>query len=385
MSEDPEQEYFADGITEDIITQLCRFRSLFVISRHSSFTYKGRSVRAQDIGTDLGVRYVTEGSVRKAGTRVRVTAQLVDAATGNHIWAERYDRELDDIFVLQNELTETIVAAIEPEISSAERERVLRKPARNLDAWDFYQRGLWHHLAFSTREDNEKAGKLFLKALELDPGFSLAYSGLAEQLRRKFMMAWTTELEATRKEVLRVARRAVAADGHDPQARYALGRAYGLRGDYQAAIAELEEALDLNPNLALAWFALGLTLTWSGQANDALAPLQRAIQQSPRDPHRMNFELMTGVAYFMLAEYEEAIVWFSRSCRHTSTTFWSHIGLATTYAAFDRMEESRTSLQDALNIKPNLSITLVEELLRGQRSEYNEPYLSGLRKAGLPE
>ena len=281
-------------------------------------------------------------------------------------------------------MTETIAAAIEPQISAAELERARRKPPDSLHAWDYYQRGLWHDLR-KTKEDVEEAGRLFRGALELDPGFSLAYTALAEHLRRKVLMGWTNEPEETRELALRAARQAVAADDRDPQAHFALGGVYTMNGEYEAAIAELEEALDLNPNMALASFTLGSAFVWAGRASEALSPLQRAIRQSPRDPRRMDFDLMIGIAYFMLEENENAVDFLKRSSRRSTGYFWPYLGLAATFAALGLMDDSRAAIKEALRIKPDLSLGMVADFLRGQHPEYNERYLGGLREAGLPE
>jgi adenylate cyclase len=246
MSGDPEQEFFADGMAEEIITALSRYRWFFVIARNSSFTYKGRAVDVTQVAKELGVRYVLEGSVRKAGNRVRVTAQLIDATTGSHIWAERYDRELDDIFALQDEITETIVAAVEPELGAVERERAGRRPPGNLDAWGLYQRGLWHFYADPTRCGMDEAKRLFQRACELDPGFAAAYAELAWTHESDIHRGLTDDPEASLEQAARAAEKAVALDARDAAGRCALGRVHIFRRAYDKAIAEMEEAVGLN-------------------------------------------------------------------------------------------------------------------------------------------
>jgi adenylate cyclase len=285
MSTDPEQEFFADGIAEDIITSLSRYPSLFVIARNSSFTYKGRAVDVRAVGRELGVRYVLEGSLRKAGNRVRVTTQLVEAETGKHIWAERYDRDLADIFAVQEEIAEAVTIAITPAIADVELHRALRKPPESLDAWAAYQRGLWHYSKF-TADDNVVAENCFQQAIDLDPYFIagywrliLAQSVAAAIFRRRDLMETLGSAKI-------LARRAVALDGRDPEARLSLGLTLGLLGDYEGGLAEIENALATSPNFAFAHGALGHVLIWSGRPKEGLAALQAYFRLDPRDPCR---------------------------------------------------------------------------------------------------
>jgi adenylate cyclase len=248
MSADPEQEFFADGIAEDIITALSRYPSLFVIARNSSFTYKGRTVDVKQVGRELGVRYVLEGSLRKAGNRIRATAQLVEAETGNHVWANRYDRDLTDIFALQDEITEAVTIAIAPAIADAEQQRAMRKPPGSLDAWAAYQRGLWH-LGKVSAEDNALAGKFFQQAVDLDSSFAGGYKGLAAVQANAVDFGGRGLPEAL-SSAEGLARRAVALEGADAEARSLLSIALRRRGDYEGALAEAERALTISPNLA---------------------------------------------------------------------------------------------------------------------------------------
>jgi TolB-like protein/Tfp pilus assembly protein PilF len=383
-SGDVDQEFFADGITEDVITELSKYRWFFVIARNSSFTYKGTSVDAKRAARELGVRYVLEGSVRKHGDRIRITAQLIDAETGNHIWAEHYDRDLADLFAVQDEITEQIVTSIEPELGTAERERARRTRPEYLSAWERYQRGLWHHYR-RTKVDELEAGRLFRAAIDLDPGFVLAHAALAEHYRRLIFHGWSTEPEETRRHALRSARLAVGADDRDAYAHLALGRILTMEGDRDAAIAELHEALELNPNLAHGHFALGYALNWFGRNREALSPLRRAIRQSPRDPQRSSFENMIGYTHLMLREYDEAIDWLKRSSRRRSDNAWPELGLAVAYIALDRMEEAHAAIRRALLIRSDLTVAAVADMLRPRHTENNDRYLDSLRTAGLPE
>ena len=384
MSLDPDQGFFADGIAEDIITALSKFRWFFVIDRNSSFTYKGKSVDVKQVAEELGVRYVLEGSVRKAGSRVRISAQLIDAATGNHVWAERYDRELADIFELQDEMTATIVGAIEPELGGAERARAKRKPPDNLDAWDRYQRGLWHFWRY-TREDTDEAERLFQSAIDLDPGFGPAYAGVAYLLIFHVVYGWTDTPDQTLGRALRAGQLAVSTDDKDPFAHFALGRVLTMQGDFEAAIAELEKAIDLNPNLALAYYGLGFALTWSGRAREALPHFHKAIRQSPHDPALWTFETMTGFAHIQLGEYAEAVEWHRKAARHPNSGFWANLSLAVAFVEQEESGKVRAAMDAALELQPDLSVTAVAAMLGSLHPDWKDRYLDALRKAGLPE
>ena len=263
MSGDTEQEFFADGMAEDIITSLSRYRSLFVIARNSTFAYKGQSPDLREVSRDLGVRYVLEGSVRKGGSRIRVTAQLIEGETGNHIWAERYDRELDDIFALQDEITETIVSAIGPEIDQAERDRARMLPPDNLDAWSRYQRGLWHMYRFNS-DDNAEAQRLFKSAAEASETFAPARSGLTHALYYAFMHGYGEDRQATLDEAYHSGRAAVAADERDADAHFALGRILYLRHDLASSLKAFESAIARNENFAHAHLGHASALLFDG-------------------------------------------------------------------------------------------------------------------------
>jgi adenylate cyclase len=288
-----------DNITEDIITELSRFRSLFVIARNSSFHYKGRSPKVQDIGRELGVQYVVEGSVRKAGNRVRITAQVVEAASGKHIWAERYDRDLEDIFALQDEMTQTIVGAVEPELSAVERARAARKSPESLDAWETYQRGLWHLWSF-TREGMAEAQRLLRQAHELDPGFATAYAFESYAHYLEAMLGFAQAPEESHEAALKAAKKSLALDDKDPVAYFAMGRVYMNRGEHDASVAALETTLALNPSFALAYH--GLSRAW-GRA-DAFGPARRsrrgARQGYPPQPARSGVVGHDGLPLFEL-------------------------------------------------------------------------------------
>ncbi len=384
MSGDPEQEYFADGVAEEIITALSKFRWFFVIDRNSSFAYKGKAVPVRRVAEELGVRYVLEGSVRKSGSRVRISAELIDATTGSHLWAERYDRELADIFDLQDDITETIVGALEPELGGAERARAERKPPDSLDAWDHYQRGLWHYWRYS-KDDAEAAEQQFQSAIELDPDFGPARAGLAYILFNEVVQGWTDAPDATLRRGLQAAQQAVSLDDRDAFAHCVLGRVHTILGDPETAIRELEIALDLNPNLAAAHFGLGFALVWSGRPREALPHFYRAIRQSPHDPNRSGFELMTGYAHMLSGEYDAAVEWQRKAARHANSGFWPHLHLAVAFVELERLDEARTALDVALQARAGLSVTAVSAIIRKLHPPLKDRFLNALRKAGLPE
>ena len=277
MSGDPEQEFFSDGISEDIITALSHYPSLFVIARNSSFAYKGRTIDIKQVGRELGVRYALEGSVRKAGNRIRLTAQLVEAEAGNHVWAERYDRDLADVFALQDEITEAVTIAIAPAIADAERQRAMRKPPGSLDAWAAYQRGLWHFRQ-GTPDDNSLAEGFFQQAIDLDLSFAGGYTGLADARNRAAGMYGKRSLAEIEDSTFSLARRAISLDGNDAEARACLGEQLMRRGDYQGALAEVEVALAISPKSGRCVRNAGCSVDVVGR------PEKRAL--SPREKHQ---------------------------------------------------------------------------------------------------
>ena len=385
MSGDPEQEYFSDGITEDIITELSRFRSLFVIARNSSFHYKGRSPKVQDIGRELGVQYVVEGSVRKAGNRVRITAQVVEAASGKHIWAERYDRDLEDIFALQDEMTQTIVGAVEPELSAVERARAARKSPESLDAWETYQRGLWHLWSF-TREGMAEAQRLLRQAHELDPGFATAYAFESYAHYLEAMLGFAQAPEESHEVALKAAKKSLALDDKDPVAYFAMGRVYMNRGEHDASVAALETTLSLNPSFALAYHGLGFALMLSGRLDEAAEALDKAIRLSPRDPVLWGTMAYRSLNCTLQRQYEAAAKWARRAIQEPRSAgggYWPYATLASALGNLGQSAAAREALDEALRRKPDLSRAYLEATLPVKQPGGLDPYLEGLRKAGL--
>ena len=384
MSGDPEQDYFADGMTEDIITGLSRARWLFVIARNSSFAYKGRSTDVKQVAHELGVRYVLEGSVRKVGERVRISAQLAEGTSGRQLWAKRYDRELSDIFAMQDEITETIIGAVEPELGKVERRRSAGKRPDNLDAWDLYQRGM-SHLYEYTKDDLQRARQYFAQAIAMDPQLGPAHSGLAETYYYEGVYGFADSISDNREKALAPALRAVVLDAEDAGAHCTLGRAYYMRRAYDAAFRELKTALELNPSLALAHYGLGATLVFSGRAEEGIPHLTAAIRLSPHDPNMGSFLVRLADAAYFLKRYEEAAEWARRALQQPNFQWSRYTVLIAALAQLGRLDEARNCIQELQVKRPNTSIAFVREThLFGDTASFAH-YLDGLRMAGLPD
>jgi adenylate cyclase len=381
MSGESEQEFVSDGIAEDVITALSRYPSLFVIARNSSFTYKGRAVDVKQVGRELGVRYVLEGSVRKAGNRIRVTAQLVEAGTGNHVWADRYDRDLADIFAVQDEITEAVTIAIAPAIADAELQRAVRKPPDSLDAWAAYQRGLWH-LSEANPDDNTIAQKFFRQAIDLDPTFAGGYSGLAlAQLQAAAVYQKLGLLEA-QSSAEALARRAVALDGADAEARSCLGWALQARGELQGALSEIERALGMSPNLAVAHGQRGATLIFAGRPKEGLAAVQTSIRLDPRDPFSAIRLLHIACGLYFSREYEEAIEAAKQLIRSYPDFPMIYRWPAAALGQLGRTAEAKEALDKAVSLAPAAFDMYVRKRVPWFRPEDHAHLVEGLRKAG---
>ncbi|MBR0728627.1 winged helix-turn-helix domain-containing protein [Bradyrhizobium japonicum] len=387
MSGDVEQEYFADGMAEDIITALSRFKAPFVIARNSSFTYKARAVDVKQVGRELGVRYVLEGSVRKAANRVRITGQLVDAATGAHIWADRFDGELGDIFDLQDKVTESVVGAIAPAVEKAEIERAKRKPTANLDAYALYLRGLARLHQFGNRQANDEALRLFNRAIELDPEFATAYGRAAFCYLIARTNGWIPDIANAVAEVKKLTQRAVELGKDDAVALSAGGNALAfVVGDLGVGAGLVDRALALNSNLAEAWNFGGWVKVWLGEPESAIERFARAIRLSPLDPWLMGMRTGTAYAHFFLDRYDEAASWAAMALQ-CSPDYRPGLRItAASNAMAGRPEQARKAVARLRELSPTLRLSNLKDVLGPyRRAEDVARYEEGLRQAGLPE
>lgn len=387
LSSDPEQDYFADGMVEEIITALSRFKALFVIARNSSFTYKGRAVDVKQVGRELGVRYVLEGGVRKAANRVRITGQLVDTATGAHLWAERFDGGLGDIFDLQDHVTESVVGAIAPAVEKAEIERARRKPTESLDAYALYLRGLAKFYQFGNRQVNDEALRLFNNANELDPDFASAYAHAAMCYVWAKANGWTSDTANEIAEVTRLAKCAIELGKDDAFALAASGwaLAYVVR-DLEVGPALIDRALVLNSNSAEAWSYGGWAKNLLGEPEPAIERFARAMRLSPLDPRVRAMRAGTAHAHFFLGRYDEAASWAAMALQDNADL---QLGLriaAASNAMAGRLEQAHKAVARLRQLNPALRVSNLKDSVGPyRRADDLARYEEGLRRAGLPE
>jgi adenylate cyclase len=381
MSGDPEQEYFADGIVEDIITALARFKSLFVIARNSSFTFKGRAVDIKEVGRRLGVRYVLEGSVRKASGKVRITGQLIDAITGAHLWADRFERDLTDIFALQDEVTLAVVSAIQPKILQTEIELATRRRPENLTAYDFFLRSMQQYY-LTTRESLAEAIRLAHRALELDPRFGSAAALAGDCHASNVALGYANDPQFDCKEAVRLARLALRIDDGDPDtlSRVAVISA-GMVGDSEAEIEMADRAVALNPNSWRTWNNRGWVYVMARLPEEAIRSFERAIRMSPVDPLLHMTFLGIGHAFMGLRRFDEAIVVLKKALRQNPSFMPACRGLASAFAHLGRDAEARAAAARVLEIDP--AFTISAHIARVPKN--SKLFIEGLRKAGLPE
>ncbi|RDJ27268.1 CadC-family transcriptional regulator [Bosea caraganae] len=385
MSGDPEQDYFADGVVEDIITALSRLRWLFVIARNSSFTYRGGPVDVKQVGRELGVGYVLEGSVRKAANRVRITGQLIDAATGAHLWAERFEGTLDDIFALQDQVAASVVGAMAPQLERAEIERAQRTPTTSLSAYDCYLRGI-AHVHQGSREAIDAALPLFAQAIALDPDFASAYGMAAWCHVWRKVNGWMTDRARETAEGARLARRAVELGRDDAVALTRGGHALGhLADDLDAGIALLDRAIVLNPNLAAAWFLGGYLRVWHGEADAAIGHFARAMRLSPLDPETYRMQAGMAVAHLFAGRFDDASSWAEKAFRNLPSFVMVGCIIAASHALAGRMEPARRAAEHLRRLAPALRVSNIKDWLPIHRPEDFAIFADGLRKAGLPE
>jgi TolB-like protein/cytochrome c-type biogenesis protein CcmH/NrfG len=381
ISGDPEQEYFSDGISEDIITALSKLRWFFVIARNSSFTYKGKAVHLKQVASELGVGYVVEGSVRKGGDRVRITVQLNDVATGSHVWAERYDRALADVFAVQDEITEAIVAAIEPQLYAAENFHAKRKPPDSMDAWDLVMRALSHYWRV-TRQDNVVAQALLEKAISIDPNYGQALGVLATSHTFCAHMGWE-DMARTAPLAERAALAAIHSDTEDPWAHHALACVYLFARRFDDSLAEFELALRLNPNFSLAQGYYGLALSYCGRWQEASEAAGRALRLSPRDPFSAVYYGIAAYAQFIGRNYDEATRLAREGIRERRDFVGAHRVLTAAAGMAGQTDAAKLALQALRRAQPNISLDWIADHMPIKDDAEREHYLEAFRRAGL--
>ena len=382
MSGDPNQEYFSDGITDDLITDLSRVSGLFVIARNSVFTYKGTPVKVQQVGRELGVSYVLEGSVRKAGDRVRINAQLVEASTGHHLWADRYDRELTDVFALQDEVVQRIVSALAVELTEQEQVELTQAAKAHPQAYDTLLRGL-EELHRYTREGNAEALKLFEKAIALDPGFARAYADSAYVLANRVISGWSQTPDDDIRRANEFAERAQALDDSLPQVYHAISSIALAENRLEASIAAAQRAIELEPNYADWYAVLASQLNYGGRPKEAIKMIQTAMRLNPR--YGFFYVWIKGHAHFMMQDYAAAIAEFEDVVKRNPDFPRGRLYLAASYAQSGQIDEARWEANEALALLPDLTIETQRQTAPYKEAADMERYIEGLRKAGIPE
>ena len=376
---DPDQAYFADGITEDLITELSRFQELFVIARNSVFMYKGKAAKVQEVGRELNVRYVLEGSVRKAGNRVRITAQLIDAATGHHLWAERFDRDLEDIFAVQDEVTRNIVATLSGKLAETERRRARSSKTQCLEAYDCVLRGreIWFRF---TPEANREARRFYEHAIELDPDYARAYASLSWTYLTDYLERWVDSPEQALDRALEVARRGAEVNPASHSNHLALGRVYLYMALHNDAIEALEKAISLNPNDADSYVFLALAVTYDGRPGEAVELVEKAMRFNPSFPFW--YALNLGIALYVAGRYDDAVTTLRKSKAPGAMV---HRWLAASHAQLGREAEAKAAAAEYLRRTPDFSIAKHLATVPFRDADDRDHYADGLRKAGLPE
>jgi len=381
MSDEPEQEYFSEGISEDIITALSKLRWFYVIARNSSFIYKGKAVHIKAVGEELGVGYVVEGSVRKEGNRVRITAQLIDVATGTHIWSEHYDRSLADVFAVQDEITQAVVAAIEPQLYAAENFRAQRKAPDNMDAWDLVMRALSHYWRV-TRQDNMVAQALLEKAISIDPNYGQALGLLAASHMFSAHMGWS-DMATAIPIGERAALAAIRADSEDPWAHYALASVYLFTRCFDDSLAEFELAIRLNPNFSPARGYYGVALTYCGRWEEGDLAARQALRLSPRDPFAAVYSGVVAYAQFIGGNYEEAIRLCREALRQRHDFVGAHRVLAAAAGMAGKKQLAEAVMLELRRAQPNVSLAWIAQQIPFKLDVDRDRYLDGFRRAGL--
>ena len=378
LSGDPEQEYFSDGITNDLIAALSRFGELLVIASNSVFTYKGKAVNVKEVGYELGVRYVLEGSVQKAGEKVRINAQLIEATSGHHLWAEHYNRDLKDLFALQDEIVQILVARLSVKISTTEQARAMRKDTANLEAYDYLQRGR-EYLRRLTRSANRKARQWFENALELDPNYASAYAGLGLTYFQRVSYGWTEFTDQSLQKALDLAHKALSFDESNASAHSLAGNVYAFRAQYNLAINELQKTININPNDADSYSNIGWVLLWSGKVDEAIRNLEKSFRLDSSTVRNTLWHL--GMAYYLKGRYQDAQATLERGVIQRPDFLGYHIGLAATFAQLDRHADAKQSAGKILQLNPFFDVENWGTAFRNPADRAK--IAKGLRKAGL--
>ena len=384
LSGDPDQEYFADGMTEDIITGLSRFRSLFVIARNSTFAYKGKSPDVREVAQQVGARYILEGSVRQVGSTVRITGQLVDATKGNHLWAENYDRAMENIFAVQDEITDKIVAAVAPEIDLLERQNARRVPPGNLDVWGLFQRGITSHMS-AMGDECLSVIEQFDKVCELDPTFAPGFAMAATARVRYALLFEPGNREKLLEQALVKAREGITLDIRDSTCLWAYGRVLTMLGNFNAAISSLEDAIEINPNDSLAHYYLAMALGSAGQLEEAISRVDIALKLNPRDVAGGGFRIYKAFVLFDLELYEEALICAQHAIREPFPLSICFEVVTAALVKLKRPNKARIALRELVEHTPGVSLSRVDRRLWIGRPETKARYLSALREAGLPK
>jgi adenylate cyclase len=381
MSEDPKQEFFSDGITEEVITALSKLPSLFVIARNSTFAYKGKSVKVQQVSEELGIRYVLEGSVRKDGNNIRITAQLIDALTGNHLWAERYDRDLRDVFAVQDEITKKIITAMQVKLTEGEQAQTAARGTRNLEAYLKYlqARILLERL---NPENNALAKQLAEEAVALDPKYGWAYFTLGKSYLEEYWLGTSKSPNDSLASGIESLQKAILLDDNCDGAHALLGWTYSMRGQHDKAIVEGEKAIALNPNSAYSRMLFGKILTWAGRYEESIPELKTAIRLNPIPPNLYLYSL--GISYALMGQNNEAITWYEKAVRREPNSLTAHLFMASACSQAGRDEEARAEAAEVLRIKPAFSLErFLKSMTYKNQDDVERTFSAPLRKAGL--
>jgi len=380
MSDDPKQEYFSDGLTEEIITALSKVQRLFVIARNSTFIYKDKPVKVQQVSRELGVRYVLEGSVRKSGDQVRITAQLIDATTGNHLWAERYDRVLKDIFIVQDEITKNIIMAMQVKLTDGEQARSTAKGTKNLEAYLKYLQARDYALKLNP-ESNALGKQLAEEAISLDPEYASAYRLIGGAHMSDLFLGTSKSPKDSIAKAIALTKKAIALDETYAEAYGQLGFLYSITGQYDKGIAEAEKAVAINPNSAQSHYRVGKTLSYAGRWEESIPAYKKAIRLNPIPPNMYLWSL--GLSYCYIGQYEEAITWSEKAIRQEPDSLLANRSMTAIYSMSGMEEEARAQAAEVIRIQPKFSLEKWAKRITYKNQEDKERLISALRKAGL--